>query len=402
MELVYRCHPPPFLVISIIYNIVPKGRGGKLGRLEGRGGKFGWLEGRGKLEAWRSWLEGRGGKFGWLECLGGKFGWLESRGGKFGWLESRGGKFGWLESLGEPSDDSAKRKKRISKKNKNTLNTWRWVNVKVGRPGCCRQGEDPSPDVTKNIMVHLAYDPPFASAVVNKLPVAPPTPCSQLRNYGSVTLSAHSLRLKLSSVTALLFEEFANATTFSLKLESYFILFAGGAMGIRYFQLLLEASTTKQHCNCSNTRGLMSVLQPLDVSLNKPFKDNISSEWNKWMVEGEKSFTKRGNMRAPPLDVLCEFVMWSWEAVCAETVVKSLKKCGISNTTDGEEDDLLWRDKGEEEDDSTNNDDKIRSSNDSDPYANLFMLVHDANIDSFASTVKYQSRKAMTRVDRCC
>ncbi|KAG7172179.1 hypothetical protein Hamer_G009520 [Homarus americanus] len=44
-------------------------------------------------------------------------------------------------------------------------------------------------------MVRLAYDPPFALASINKLPVASPTPRGRLRNHGSVTLSAHSLDL---------------------------------------------------------------------------------------------------------------------------------------------------------------------------------------------------------------
>ena len=54
--------------------------------------------------------------------------------------------------------------------------------------------------------------------------------------------------------------------------------------------------------------GLTSLLQPLDVSLNKPFKDNMRDKWNEWMANGDKQFTKGGNMRAPSLELLCEFV----------------------------------------------------------------------------------------------
>ncbi|KAG7170548.1 Pogo transposable element-like 67 [Homarus americanus] len=61
------------------------------------------------------------------------------------------------------------------------------------------------------------------------------------------------------------------------------------------------------------------------------------------MVDGNKTYTKGGNMRAPPLDALCEFVAKSWDAIQVEVITKSFKKCGISNTTDGEEDDMLWR-----------------------------------------------------------
>uniref|UniRef100_H3A0T2 HTH CENPB-type domain-containing protein n=1 Tax=Latimeria chalumnae TaxID=7897 RepID=H3A0T2_LATCH len=95
--------------------------------------------------------------------------------------------------------------------------------------------------------------------------------------------------------------------------------------------------------------GLTSVVQPLDVCLNKSFKGHVRAKWNKWMVDGEKTFTKSGNMRAAPLDVLCDLVIKSWDAINAETVIKSFKKCGISNSMDGGEDDLLWGDDNETE-----------------------------------------------------
>ena len=35
--------------------------------------------------------------------------------------------------------------------------------------------------------------------------------------------------------------------------------------------------------------GLSSIVQPLDVCLNKPFKDHFRSKWSEWMLEGEKT-----------------------------------------------------------------------------------------------------------------
>ena len=42
--------------------------------------------------------------------------------------------------------------------------------------------------------------------------------------------------------------------------------------------------------------GLTSVLQPLDVSLNKPFKDNVRTLWMEWMAgdHSENKYTKSG------------------------------------------------------------------------------------------------------------
>ena len=42
--------------------------------------------------------------------------------------------------------------------------------------------------------------------------------------------------------------------------------------------------------------GLTSLVQPLDVSLNKPFKDRLREKWMTWMMSGEKTFTSGGQL----------------------------------------------------------------------------------------------------------
>ena len=104
---------------------------------------------------------------------------------------------------------------------------------------------------------------------------------------------------------------------------------------------------SKDHVKHTNTDlavipgGLTSVVQLLDVFLNKPFKDLIRQYWSAWIIDGEKIFTKGGNMHAPPLDLLCEWVVHAWAAIDAKIVENFFLKCGISNSLDREEDDWL-------------------------------------------------------------
>ena len=56
-----------------------------------------------------------------------------------------------------------------------------------------------------------------------------------------------------------------------------------------------------------------------------------------------------GRVKQPSISNVCEWVKNSWQRVESETIVKSFKKCGISNALDGSEDGILY-----EENDASN------------------------------------------------
>lgn len=84
--------------------------------------------------------------------------------------------------------------------------------------------------------------------------------------------------------------------------------------------------------------GLTCKIQPADVSWNKPFKAAYKEKYNKWMVEGEKTYTKAGNVRAPSKLLCLQWVKESWDSVSSDIVKKSFRSCGISVSIDGTED----------------------------------------------------------------
>jgi len=42
----------------------------------------------------------------------------------------------------------------------------------------------------------------------------------------------------------------------------------------------------------------------------------------------------------------------AWKAIPESIIIRSFKRCSISNALDGSEDDILWEDDGEDKDDS--------------------------------------------------
>lgn len=90
--------------------------------------------------------------------------------------------------------------------------------------------------------------------------------------------------------------------------------------------------------------GLTGQLQPLDVSINKPFKDRMRQKWIEWMMADKKKLTAAGNLCKPDLPIVVKWVKESWESIPSDMIKKSFLKCGISNKLDGTEDDFIYVD----------------------------------------------------------
>jgi len=56
-------------------------------------------------------------------------------------------------------------------------------------------------------------------------------------------------------------------------------------------------------------------------------------------------------LRAAPSEV-ARWVSAAWKAISENIIVRSFKKCYISNALDGSEDDILWENDCEDKDDS--------------------------------------------------
>ena len=56
-------------------------------------------------------------------------------------------------------------------------------------------------------------------------------------------------------------------------------------------------------------------------------------------------------MRAAPSEV-ARCMSAAWKPTTESIIVRSFKKCCISNVLDGSDDDILWEDDGEDKDDS--------------------------------------------------
>jgi hypothetical protein len=88
--------------------------------------------------------------------------------------------------------------------------------------------------------------------------------------------------------------------------------------------------------------GLTSVLQPLDVSVNKRFKDNVRKLYTQWMAKGGHELTPTGTIRRPSNEMMCDWIVKAWDMVSTKKITKSFLKTGITNALDGSKDEMLW------------------------------------------------------------
>src|SRR5436190_19696636 len=82
--------------------------------------------------------------------------------------------------------------------------------------------------------------------------------------------------------------------------------------------------------------GLTSICQPLDVSINKPLKDNLRKEWHVWMAGGDAGETAAGNLRRAKLSDVYSWVIRSWGVIHDEIVIESFKTCELSVNLDSD------------------------------------------------------------------
>ena len=122
--------------------------------------------------------------------------------------------------------------------------------------------------------------------------------------------------------------------------------------------------------------GLTSQLQPLDVCLNKPFKDRIRQMWSDWICSDAVTKTKSGLPQKPDITLVARWVKDAWDSIPSEMVQKSFRKCGISNALDGTEDDAIYDD----DDDTTEETDEI-----DDPYADGVEMTPEEMEELFGS-----------------
>ena len=58
----------------------------------------------------------------------------------------------------------------------------------------------------------------------------------------------------------------------------------------------------------------------------------------------DHALTRAGQLKKPSVTLWCEWIVKAWNEIDSAIIIKSFKKCGISNALDGSEDDMLYQD----------------------------------------------------------
>src|SRR6266542_4810841 len=70
---------------------------------------------------------------------------------------------------------------------------------------------------------------------------------------------------------------------------------------------------------------LTNICQPLDVVINKLFKDNLRKEWHLWMANSGAGQTVKGNLRRAKLSDICRWIKESWNNISDDIIINSFK-----------------------------------------------------------------------------
>lgn len=106
---------------------------------------------------------------------------------------------------------------------------------------------------------------------------------------------------------------------------------------------VMKARLSGNHMNLVMMPGSMtSVLQLLDVCLNKPFKAHMNQMYMEWMPEGLQDLIPTDQILRVKIALLCRWIVNTWKEISDHMVCKMFKKCCTRSCLDGTEDDDIW------------------------------------------------------------
>ncbi|CAG8846868.1 9961_t:CDS:2, partial [Gigaspora margarita] len=107
--------------------------------------------------------------------------------------------------------------------------------------------------------------------------------------------------------------------------------------------------------------GLAVTYPSIRLKMAEILDKSFRKYWHRWMSNSGNGLTEKGNLKRADLNTVCCWVLNAWEDISEDIIIRSFKKCSISNCLSGNED-------SEEEDSDENDEDSDENDEDSDEY----------------------------------